>query len=381
MLGIHYSWTALELLPRLLRKAGCSTTLVCPEAVTVAKSRLVDRLVVCGPGKDDFIAAFGRELALADYDVVILGNEYYRELMGAVDHALLEPWFPVSPANTDAHFIFAKNAFLRRALDAGIAAPPFEICFSLAAARAAAARIGYPVVLKEPAGHAGLTTYRVDSDAELQQTFRGDEMLVQRFVGGRIGSTDVLYDRGRALCWMSSYGGDCAPHDFSPRCSRKLTASPALDAIVEQVGRLTGFRGLVGIDWIEDERTGEFLVLEMNPNPEGGYAATAATENAFAAALHAMATRDEAYQPRAVTPEPGWIPIFPEWGTYLSERADRRSLATWLRFGRMLRRMPLQEPDIALIQLREALAFLLKSRLLRGFWRLLKGRRRGAAAG
>lgn len=381
LLGVHYSWTALELLPRLLAKAGCRTTLVCPEVTTVAKSRLVDRLVGCGAGKAEFIDAFTRELAADDYDVVILGNEYYRELMESADPALLESWFPVPAGDLDAHFVFSKNAFLKRALAAGIPAPEFEICRSLGAARSTASRIGYPLVLKEPAGHAGLTTYRVDSEIELQRFFRGSEMVVQRFVSGPVGSTDVLYDRGRPLCWMSSYSGDCAPTDFSPRCSRKIIDSPALDRIVEQVGDLTEFRGFVGIDWICDERTGEFLVLEMNPNPEGGYALTPATEKAFATALRAMLTGDPAYRPRAVEPERGWIPIFPEWGTYLAERADRRRPKTWLRFARMLTRVPVEEPRIAVAQLKSALGFLLKVPVFGHFWRFIKGRRPVSAAG
>lgn len=268
------------------------------------------------------------------------------------------------PGDPSTHFVFEKNAFLQTCRSAGIPVPRFELCWSLADAQAAAHSIGYPVVVKLARGYAGTTTFLARDDAVLAEVVSKahptEGFAVQKMVDGPIGSTDVLFDRGRPLCRLSSYSGDCAPTAFAPKTARQIIEAPVLERIIDRIGALSAYHGLAGIDWVMDAATGEFFILEISPNPDGGYALTADAEKLFADGIRALLTHDPSFEPQSVRARPGWIPIAPEWSLYYAERATRTSPAMLLRFVQMLTHISWRDPRIAWGQLRTAFRFLVR---------------------
>jgi biotin carboxylase len=105
----------------------------------------------------------GREVdrVLANWEVMVLTAARLRERFG----------LPGMSLDTVRGFR-DKQLMKERVAAAGLRVPRAERVKTVAEARAAAARMGYPLVLKPIAGAGSADTYRVASDAELETTLR-----------------------------------------------------------------------------------------------------------------------------------------------------------------------------------------------------------------
>jgi biotin carboxylase len=116
--------------------------------------------------EDDVVARVhawlrGREVdrVLANWEVLVLTAARLRERFG------------LPGMTVDAVRGFRDKQLMKeRVAAAGLRVPRSERVRTVAAARAAAERMGYPLVLKPISGAGSADTYRVDSDAELEAT-------------------------------------------------------------------------------------------------------------------------------------------------------------------------------------------------------------------
>jgi len=292
LLGVNRSSTAAELLPKLLARAGCRTTLVAPSRALVAKSYLVEKRRLTPATMAGYLAEFRDELLTGEYSWAILADgAHWLGLWATCGRRALEPWSPVPFDDPNGHVVFSHHAFLERAHACGV-----------------------PVSGGQPQG-----------------------------------VTEVLYDRGRPMCWISSLF-------VEGRASRRIVGSNALDAIVDRVGLLSRFHGFATIGWTRDSE-GAHAVCGFKPGPAGGYALTPKAEAAFAAAIRAMLSNDSNYGPYAVAATPGIVPVTPDYGVFLAEHIVESSPESWARFAMMLARIPYRDPSIAAEHLRVAFSF------------------------
>jgi predicted ATP-grasp superfamily ATP-dependent carboligase len=203
--------------------------------------------------------------------VLVADENALVELASGADAGWLRGWFPVEPEAEKLERLISKAAFVAAAAGAGIAVPESRVCLTLEAAEGAAAAIGYPVMVKAARSFGGNGVRLAVSREELAGAFRGLEkrapLVVQRFEVGRVGSTQVLFDRGRPSCWASSYKVEVFPEPFGPSTARELMVHGEMEGMLEAVGSLTGFHGIAGVDWMHRGSDGALLVLEFNPRP------------------------------------------------------------------------------------------------------------------
>jgi hypothetical protein len=166
----------------------------------------------------------------------------------------------------------------RRFAHAGLATPR-TVCVAPAAAAAAAARLGYPVVVKplDGAGCDGVCLAANDAllEAALQQpALQGSaSVLVQRYVGGTPASVSLLVAGGRSTVLSLNgqrvsagipfaYDGGVAswPH---PR------REEACELAQRAVALVPGLKGYVGVDLVLGEET--CWLIEINPRPTTSY--------------------------------------------------------------------------------------------------------------
>jgi predicted ATP-grasp superfamily ATP-dependent carboligase len=172
-----------------------------------------------------------------------------------------------------------KPAFLAAAEAVGIGPPPSALCATVDEAAAAAARVGYPVVLKPP------RSLLRDERRMVTSSFAGDErelralapgfdppFTVQRYESGRVVSVGGVTGDGSVL-------GLCVARDlrmWPPRggfTSASETIPPP-EGLVERVGQLLedlGWQGIFQIELMElaDGRLG---AIDFNPRPYGSLA-------------------------------------------------------------------------------------------------------------
>ncbi len=264
-------------LPRLLHAAGCEVTLFAPARVAVAHSRFLRRHLVASPSSEALIEELAAHLAThrREYDWIILGDEtLLQEIAEKKRGSWLADWFPVDYQSRSVELITSKFDFLQAAADAGLPVPRFRFCRTAEEARRLADEFGFPLILKQPTSMAGSGVRKVWGHGDLALQFAqisgGESVMVQQCALGRRGQTEVLFDRGRPVCWESSYTVRSWPTELAASCVRELMTHPGIEPMLQGIGELTGFHGLGGVDWMHDPETGALSLIEFNARPTPG---------------------------------------------------------------------------------------------------------------
>lgn len=265
-------------------------------------------------------------LALRYYDRIVIGDEMLLRALYA--DGRFGPWLPVDADRTAAvDLVTSKHAFVKRAPQLGINIPESTIAGTPAQIRAAARRIGFPVVLRGDAGFGG-SDVRVCADGSALERAcaelltRNAHLVVQRFVDGEPTSACVLYDRGRVVA-LKSYRAQCAfPDARSASTVHEFFSHPAIGAAARALGAATGFHGMLGMDFVYD---GDALhALEINPRPTIGFSGTVANRAFFAPFVARFVNGEAGAQAVEYDGRVRLATYFPGYLFYLTTAAARR---------------------------------------------------------
>jgi len=257
-------------IPSLLHQAGCRVTVLGDPRAPVCYSRFVERMIPC-PIDPPSAARALRELVStcgANLPWVVFGDEL--ALQAGIlcrDEKWLSAIFPVDPFKS-ADMIFRKAAFMEAAAAANIPIPPMRVCRTVADALRAAEELQFPLFLKRDVDCAGAGVAQVKDKSKIVSVYQKladtGPVVIQETIQGAVGKTNTLYHRGRLMCHTSAYATRTWPGEFGPSCIRQYFYDQGLEQIAADIGKITGFHGLCGFDWIHDSRTGKFIVIEFN---------------------------------------------------------------------------------------------------------------------
>lgn len=261
--------------PHLLHSAGCRVTLLAPPGLAIIKSRYVSHHIPTAydPQARAMHLKELVQLQQQSFTTIIVGDEAtLTALMEYRGEEWLDPWFPVNHRSKASYLILSKLAFQQAAIDEGLRMPISSLCQGWTEVEAAVNNSGYPVILKAAQSLSGSGVRKVHNFKELELAYdqlasSGQELLVQHFYDGPIGSTDVLFNHGEPICWQSAYALRCWPTPLSSSSARQLMDHPDIEFINKGVGKITGFNGFAGIDWIHDLKSDQIYLLEINPRP------------------------------------------------------------------------------------------------------------------
>lgn len=301
-------------LPRMLKAAGGHVTLFAPKGVAIAKSRFVDRRIIASASSFELIQQLKAHLSehQRNYQWIIIGDEtLLHDIAKQKGEAWLDGWFPVDHRNRAVELITSKFPFLQASAEAGLPVPKFQICSDFAEARRVGNGYGYPLILKQPTGMSGSGVRKVwgpdDFAPQFEMISGGQPVMVQQYVTGLRGQTEVLFDHGRPLCWESSYTLSSWPTELAASCVRQVMDHPAIEPLLTGIGALTGFHGFGGVDWVVDQSTGQLSLIEFNARPTPGWHTSkdlpAALTGMFNGALEARPSLP-ATAPQARAPSP-----------------------------------------------------------------------------
>lgn len=265
-----------------------------------AARRLGYRTVLC----DWDASCPGRGLADAFYGVSTLDRDAVLEVArsekadGVVSYASDAPasvaaWvaermgLPGNPYESVA-MLCDKGRFRAFLRDNGFAVPANEVVRSALAAREAASRIGFPVVVKpvDSAGSRGVTIVRSGEEAlaafdQACDFSRKGEVVVERYVEtatpGRVIEAELFVEGGEIVSWgfMSAYRDlslngvvpSCYIHPMDECGTVRATSRSILSRIVECAGIV---QGAMNVELIRDV-SGEVHVIDIGPRNGGNY--------------------------------------------------------------------------------------------------------------
>lgn len=359
-------------LPQVLHTAGCHVTLLSPAGLAIGSTRFVDEHILASATSPALINQFKAHLAErgSQYDLVIIGDEtLLHEIAQQRGEDWLDACFPVNHRSRAVDLITSKFEFLQAAAASGLSVPELHICQTRTEAEQVAASFGYPVVLKLASGLSGSGVRVVKTPAELASNYNemsaGQPVAVQRFATGRLGTTEVLFDHGKPICWASYYILQGWPTIFTSSCVREVMAHRDIESLVTGIGSLTGFHGLGGVDWIHDPFTGSLELIEFNPRPAPGYREGRLAGVSFSAGVRAMLNGAPVVQRPSSAGRK--VIMFPQ---AIYRAVDDRDL--WLLI-RALKDLPWNDPLLAMAHLRRICSHYLPVRL-RQWVKSLRGR-------
>jgi predicted ATP-grasp superfamily ATP-dependent carboligase len=226
---------------------------------------------------DDLLAA-GRRLGQGT--ILLAGSDEWAEFL-ACHRAELAPWFtyPDLPAGLIRE-VTSKAGLHDLALRHGVATPAVRSPTDLESALATACALGYPVVLKPMVSRPDTQGLALVHDAEQlardwQAMGGAGNVVLQEFVRGE--DRDV---------WMFNGYFDADSRCLAGYTARKVRQHPARMGICtvgvcernDEVQRISerflgaiGYRGIVDIDYLRDERDGSYRVLDLNPRLGGAF--------------------------------------------------------------------------------------------------------------
>ena len=267
LLVVAAPWIGVARVPRVLHDAGCRVVLMCNPGFYAAHSAYIDELLPAPKDVDALLTLLKEVLAARRFDWIVLGDG---EILGAAveqSGAWRRGWFPIDGDNEAARLLVSKTAFARVMTRAALPIPRSEATTGAGAA-AAAARIGYPVIVKPDQSSAGRGIFRADNEQQLGALASEDmPVAIQEFVTGPVGSTAVLFVDGKPCCWMSSFKDEVHPKPFGPSSVRRYAFFPTIESQLERIGRELRLTGLCGLDWILPAGYDEPLFIELNGRP------------------------------------------------------------------------------------------------------------------
>lgn len=240
----------------------------------VRLSRCVDRyLTYPDPDSDPdgFVDAIAAELAARDYDMLLPINESTVDLV--VNHKSVFERHTIVPFLPYERLCLAldKSRTVEAARSARVSQP--TTLFSDETSLDEVRRIlDYPIVVKYPRGEGRNGVYVCESADELERVARhgeeaGNTLLFQEFVpnGGECG-VYTLYDRSGELVGLTVQRRiRSRPPDGGASTYRETIENPALVDLADEFLRSIDWRGLAMVEFRIDARTGEPMLIEINP--------------------------------------------------------------------------------------------------------------------
>jgi hypothetical protein len=230
--------------------------------------------------------------SLHDYDALLRATGYLTWRHGQMDRieSLNESWlgqearlredfnvFGLKPA--DVHRLRSKSGMATVFREAGVPHPELELVQDAAQVKAFAKRVGYPLVLKPDIGVGAAHTFKVTSDAEVDQALAQPlttAYVAQSFVQGTIVTYDGVVDReGKILFALSHQYSDGVMEVVTEKRDISFWSLKSIPAALDELGRKAVAALGLRERWfhleffrLQDDR---FVALEANLRPPGGF--------------------------------------------------------------------------------------------------------------
>ncbi|MFZ6754428.1 ATP-grasp domain-containing protein [Undibacterium sp. Dicai25W] len=350
-------WEGLSRLPALLHEAGCEISVLGVPDSFPTYSRFVKHQFISPNDVDAVVADLNVHLQgqKNKYDWIVIGDD---PLLYALEKRRNEAWvkaiFPTIVGNRGIDFITSKSVFIQHCQKEQIVVPDFDLCSDFDELRAAGERLGYPIVLKDAQGFAGLAVHIVENEAALSKIHLQQQVIAQRFIYGRLASAAAIYREGKPIAWFSYYRSRTWG-DLGPSAAIEFKVFPEIEKLLTQLGNLSGFNGLCGIDFIEQEETGQLVLLEQNFRPTLTMDLGRRVGVDFSKAIRILLNMDTSngnHMPMQKEVRKNIVPLFPQDVFRAIDAKDHRGLLKWLWYPLWWREMRWAEPFIMFLNLR-----------------------------
>ncbi|WP_224363538.1 ATP-grasp domain-containing protein [Hyalangium versicolor] len=229
---------------------------------------------------------------LHDYEALLRAAGYLTWRHGRIDRieSLNESWLAQEARLREDFNVFGlrppdiqrlrtKSGMAAVFREAGVPHPELEIVQSAEQVKAFAQRVGYPLVLKPDVGVGAAHTFKVSSDAEVEQAIPRPPInpyVAQSFVKGTIVTYDGIVDRdGQILLTLSHEYSDGVMEVVTEKRDISFWSLKQIPEALDTLGRKAVAALGLRERWFHLEffrlPDGGFVALEANLRPPGGF--------------------------------------------------------------------------------------------------------------
>jgi glutathione synthase/RimK-type ligase-like ATP-grasp enzyme len=272
LMACSSDWVSPSRLPAVLVAGGARVVAFSAPGYPLTATRFVDEVIAAPAALDAYVDALRDHLRTTRYDWILVADDPLLVALRA-RAAAGEGWtrgvLPIADDHPWAAIVASKDDLAALGSAAGLPIPASRRCETAADAARAADELGFPLVLKQSEGFAGLGVRLVATRDQLDAAWAeigGGVVVAQRFVEGPIGNSVFLMARGRPICWMSAYKVRTFPGPFGPSSARRFMTHDDVAPLLARIGELTGYHGFGALDWVlgPDRR---LHIIELNARP------------------------------------------------------------------------------------------------------------------
>ncbi len=343
----------LARLPEMFAKGAVEVTVATGDGFAISSSRFVSHRIRTGRSPEEVRQGLEDHLGLLPtrYDRVVIADEpLIRTFLDRPAAPALAVLAPMLADSARLARTMSKISFTIDAGHIGIPVPAFKVLAGLDDLNESCWPTR-PFVAKGEESMSGSGVRVIHTAADLQQakmSLGAGPILVQEFVPGRVGATSALFSKGKPLCWCSFYLRDNWPNALAAASTLEFCWRPQAEIMLNQLGSLTGFDGLCGVDWVIDPKTNNMLVLEMNMRPTPGLHLAHRVGVSFSSALSSWVRGEDRTQKPVEKPSQS-CRMFPQ---HLFRAIDHRDP---LGFLLTFQSAPWQDPALLVAQTRRVL--------------------------
>lgn len=347
-------WFGIARLLPFIRDAGCEITTIGPAGSLISRSRYVTHRITTPSSDDDTLIASLRDTLVgaggSPYDWVLVSEDpilaaLVRSCPG--NEAWLRAAMPVDPTGELPAVITQKAAFTKMVESCGLPLPRSLLVEGAQHAVAQADEIGFPIFIKPVFGAGGGGAGRAMNHEELAALMaraKGPQVM-QRYVEGNVGVVEAVWNRGVPIWWQTSLKTHTHPGPYGPSARREFFDHPDSLPILRELGKLTGFHGIGGFDFMIERGTGKMFIIEFHARPTTGLHMSRRAGWDIVPALRALVTNAAPPTAPAARPRVA-LPMFPQDIPRAIAQSDRRALVSWFTHPAFIRDVPLDDPRV-----------------------------------
>lgn len=352
LLVCYRLWYTLLPMPALLARAGCEVTLVCPPWHPAMGSRHIRRTCFYDGDAEAGVAAARALIAARPFTRVIWTDEdMLRVVLERRADPALAATLPCARTAAAEAVLAGKPGLAHYGPAAGVPVPRGAQCHEIGEAVAFFEAQGRkPVILKPGTNSGGYCIEVTASAGRIAEWARGQHrpFVVQEFLLGRVGITEMVLLQGRPIAWVASYKTAYEGSLFGPSTARCLCRPAGMEASIAALGKLTGFTGFCGFDWLQEKDPERIRVLEFHARPTVGFAFGRQWGVDFVRAARSVIQQEPEGEPQA--PPPSHLGnracIFPGEIVRCVKTRRLRDLGNWLARDGPLRFAPWRDPGL-----------------------------------
>ena len=187
---------------------------------------------------------------------------------------------PLLPSLADFEDVFDKGNLSRLLEQFALPHPPTLRCNELKDAARATESFSFPALLKPRASDGSHGIRRVETREEFLKVLAEEpdyvgSCILQTFIPGRDLGCAVLCDRGEVLAWTVQQGLVIKEKSLAQHKTLEFLNDRSVVELVSELMRRVKWTGIAQLDLRRDSRTGQVLIIEVNPRFWGSLLASA----------------------------------------------------------------------------------------------------------